>query len=48
MNLTFTVDHRYGDITTWSPMHMTMRGYIANPEKFNPDDYKEALHWSEI
>ena len=21
---------------------------IANPEKFNPDDYKEALHWSEI
>ena len=44
-----TCDHRYGDAALLIPFFSAIRGYIADPGNFNPDDpkYKDVPHYKE-
>jgi pyruvate/2-oxoglutarate dehydrogenase complex dihydrolipoamide acyltransferase (E2) component len=47
MNTTNTGDHRFGDAAIFLPFRNCFRGYMEDPENFNPDSFKENVHWSE-
>jgi pyruvate/2-oxoglutarate dehydrogenase complex dihydrolipoamide acyltransferase (E2) component len=47
MNCTHTGDHRFGDASIFMPLYKTFKGYLADPGNFNPEKYKENIHYLE-
>jgi pyruvate/2-oxoglutarate dehydrogenase complex dihydrolipoamide acyltransferase (E2) component len=49
-SLVATGDHRVGDAVCFSPLFKCFRGYVEDPERFDPEDlhkYPENPHYSE-
>ena len=46
-DLVGTGDHRFGDAVIFNPLFKCYRGYVEDPENFDPTKYPENAHHSE-
>jgi len=46
-SLVGTGDHRFGDAVIFAPLFKCFRGYVEDPENFDPKDWPENPHYSE-
>jgi pyruvate/2-oxoglutarate dehydrogenase complex dihydrolipoamide acyltransferase (E2) component len=48
MQIVITGDHRYADAAGYLCFYKCFDGYMNDPAKFNPSDYKEAVPFDEM